>query len=101
MAVPFTREHRFGRKARSEYTTFAYPATAMKQTPLKTLTRSPPPLHVFQDGWSGLGLVSQIAFKFLLNLDRGTHGKYLLTQAISLKLVFAYIQPETNNKAII
>ena len=90
MALPCTREYRFGRKNRSEYTTFAYPATAMKQTPLKTLTRSPTP-HVFQDGWSGLGLVSQIAFKFLLNLDRGTHGKYLLTQAISFKLVFAYI----------
>ena len=73
----------------------------MKQAPLKTLTSSPPPPHVFQDGWSELGLVSQIAFKFLLNLDHGTRGKDLLTQAISLKLVFAYIEPETNNKAII
>ena len=88
MALPFTREYRFGRKNRSGNTTFAYPATAVKQTPLKTLTSSP---HVFQDGWSELGLVSQIAFKFLLNLDHGTHGKDLLTQAISLKHVFAYI----------
>ena len=90
MALPLKREYRFGRKNRSGNTTFAYPATAVKQTPLQTLTSSPPP-HVFQDGWSELGLVSQIAFKFLLNLDHGTHGKDLLTQAISLKLVFACI----------
>ena len=51
----------------------------------------PPLPHVFQDGWSELGLVRQIAFKFLLNLDRSTYGKYPLTQAISLKLVFAHI----------
>ena len=89
MALPCKREYRFGRKNRFGNTTFAYPATAVKQTPLQTLTTTPP--HVFQDGWSELGLVSQIAFKFLLNLDRGTRGKDLLTQAISLKLVFAYI----------
>ena len=95
MALPFTREYRFGKKNRSEYTTFAYPATAVKQTPLKTLTRSPPP-GAFQDGRSELRLASQIAFKFLLNLDRGTYGKNLLTQAVSGKLVFVYILPKTN-----
>ena len=89
MALPCTREYRFGRKTCSGYTTFAYPAVAVKQTPPKTSTPHPP--HVFQDGWSELGLVSQIAFKVFLNLDRGTYGKYLLTQAISLKHVFAYI----------
>ena len=90
MALPCTREYRSGRKNRSGNTTFAYPATAVKQTPLKTLTPTPPP-NVFQDRWSELGLVSQIAFKVLLNLDHGTHGKDFLTHAISLKLVFASI----------
>jgi len=90
MALPCTREYRFGRKTCSGYTTLTCPAMAVKQTPPKAPTSTPPP-HGLQDGWSGLGLVSQIAFKVFLNLDRGTYGKYLLTQAISSKLVFAYI----------
>ena len=45
----------------------------------------------FQDGWSELRLVSQIVFKLLVNLGRGTYNEKLLTQAISLKLVFVHI----------
>ena len=64
MAFPFKREHRFGRNTRSEYTTLAYPAMDVKQTPPKTFTGDPPP-HVFQDGWSELELATQIPFKCL------------------------------------
>ena len=69
---------------------FCVPGDGYETDSAENAHEEPPP-HVFQDGWSELGLVRQIAFKFLLNLDRGTHGKYLLTQDISLKLVFAYI----------
>ena len=70
MALLCTREYRFGRKNHSEYTTFAYPATAVKQTLLKSLQGAPP--GAFQDSRSELRLASQIAFKFLFNLDRST-----------------------------
>ena len=83
--VPFWKE-----KPLRKYN-FCLPGDGCETDSAENAHEEPPPRHVFQDGWSGLGLVSQIAFKFLLNLDRGTHGKYLLTQAISLKLVFAYI----------
>ena len=64
MALPCKRELRFVRKHGSEYSPFAYPAMAVKQTSLKTLTVTPPP-GAFQDGRSELRLASQIALKFL------------------------------------
>ena len=50
MALPCTREYRFGRKNGSGNIIFAYPAMAVKQTPLKTLTPTPPPTSSKTDG---------------------------------------------------
>ena len=80
----------FWKKTRLRKYNFCLPGDSCKTDSAGNAHEHPPP-HVFQDGWSELGLVSQIAFKFLLNLDHGTHDKDLLTQAIRLKLVFAYI----------
>ena len=70
---------------------FCLPGDGCEAVSSESSHEGPHPPHGLQDGWSELRLVSRIAFKFLLHLDRGTYGKYLLTQAISLKLVFAHI----------
>ena len=79
---------------------FCLPSYGCETDSAENAYKEPPP-GAFQDGRSELRLASQIAFKFLLNLDRGTYGKNLLTQAVSGKLVFVHILPKTNYKPII
>ena len=55
--TPVEREHRFGRKSRSEDTTFAYPAMAVKLSRKKAFTGGG---GQFQDGGSELELASRL-----------------------------------------